>query len=106
MEEAAFLMAVQRIVGGVEVVRDLLGRRGMGLEEQIDEKPFNRRTFVADLVTARWCRARQFQPVQRRIAATPRSPAASPQACRKAACQFALNRDPHFAANSDPFVMM
>jgi hypothetical protein len=39
VEEAPLLMAVQRVIGGVEVENDLLGRRLVRLEEQVDEQP-------------------------------------------------------------------
>jgi hypothetical protein len=38
VEEPAFLAAVERIVGGVEVENDLLGRPSVRLEEQVDEQ--------------------------------------------------------------------
>ena len=42
MEEASFLLAMQRVVGGIEVQHDLLGRAGVGLQEQIDKQPLDR----------------------------------------------------------------
>ncbi len=36
MEEAAFLMPMQRIIGGIEVEDDLPGRPFVRIEEQID----------------------------------------------------------------------
>ena len=68
VEEPAFLMAVQRVVGGVEVEDDLLGRPCVRLEEEVDEQRLDRRRVVADLVVAGGDLARQFQPVQRRFA--------------------------------------
>jgi hypothetical protein len=53
VEEAALLMPVQRVIRGVQVENDLLGRRRMRLEEQVDEQPFDRRAVMADLVLAR-----------------------------------------------------
>ena len=41
VEEAAQLIAVDRVVGGVEVQHDLLRRHGVGLEEQVDEESFD-----------------------------------------------------------------
>ena len=38
VEEAAFLMAVQRVIGGVEIEDDLFGRAAMGLQKQIDQQ--------------------------------------------------------------------
>ena len=68
VKEAPFLLAMQRIVGGIEIERDLAGRRAMRLDEQIDEQPVHRLRVVADLVVPRRLRFRQFQPVQRRLA--------------------------------------
>ncbi len=69
MEEPAFLVAMQRIVGGVEVENDLLGRRLVRLEEKVDEQALDRRRVVADLVIA-VIRAERgmFQPVERALA--------------------------------------
>ena len=39
MAEAAFLMPVQGVVGGVEIEDDLAGRRLVRDEEEIDEQP-------------------------------------------------------------------
>ena len=64
VEEPALLLAVHRIVGGVEVEDDLGGRRRMRLHEQIDEQPLDRRPVVADLVVARRLRPTQLQTVQ------------------------------------------
>ena len=68
MEEAPFLLAMQRIIRGIEVEGDLGRRRPMRLEKQIDEQPVHCLRIVADLVVARRLRLRQFQPVQRRFA--------------------------------------
>jgi hypothetical protein len=68
MEEAAFLMAVQRIIGGVEVEDDLLGRRRVRFEEEVDEQTFDRRPVVADLVVARRSPRGVLEPVQRAFA--------------------------------------
>ena len=64
VEEPALLLAVHRIVGGVQVEDDLGGRRRMRLHEQIDEQPLDRRPVVADLVVARRLRPTQLQTVQ------------------------------------------
>jgi hypothetical protein len=50
VEEAALLMPVQRVVGGVEVQGDLRRRRRMGVEKQVDKQSLDRRRVVADLV--------------------------------------------------------
>ena len=49
VEEPAFLMAVQRIVRGIEIEDDLLRRLPMRVQEQIDEQRLDRRRIVADL---------------------------------------------------------
>jgi hypothetical protein len=65
MEEAAFLVAVQRVVGSVEVEDDLLWRLLVGFEEEIDEQAFDRGRIVAHLVIARRFGPAHLQPVQR-----------------------------------------
>ena len=52
VKEAAFLVAMQRIIRGVEVQDDLFGRRCVRLEKEVDEQAFNRRAIVSDLVVA------------------------------------------------------
>ncbi len=42
MEEPAFLVAMQRIVGGVEIERNLRRRLLVRIEEQIDEQRLDR----------------------------------------------------------------
>ena len=37
MKEAPFLLAMQRIIGGIEIEGDLARRRPMRLDKQIDE---------------------------------------------------------------------
>ncbi len=76
MKEPAFLMAVQRVVGRVEVENDLFGRLCVRLEEEVDEQGLDRRRIVADLVVARGDFARQFEPVERRFASHGRAVAA------------------------------
>ena len=68
VEEPALLMTVQRVIGGVEVERDLPGRPSVRLEEKVDEQSLDRRRLMADLLVAGWRRPRQLQPVQRRLA--------------------------------------
>ena len=68
VEEAAFLIAVQRVVRGVEVEDDLLGRPVVRLEQQVDEQGLDRRRLMCDLAVLRRRLARQFEPVQRRFA--------------------------------------
>ena len=64
MEEPAFLMAVQRIVGGVEVEDDLLRSLGMRVEEEIDEQALDSRCRVL-------FPARAAQSVRRRAVSFP-----------------------------------
>lgn len=61
-------MAVQGIVGGVEIQRDLRRRLAMGVEEQLDEQRLDGIRIVADPVIARGVRTAQVQPVQRGLA--------------------------------------
>ncbi len=69
VEEPILLLAVQRIVGRVEVDDDLLRRPPVRGQEQRDEPAPDRRRVVADLVIARRRpRRRVLQPVQRRLA--------------------------------------
>ena len=68
MEETAFLTAMQRVVGGVEIEGDLLRRSAMGLKEQIDQQGLDRRRVAADLMVAARLEPAQFEPVQRRLA--------------------------------------
>jgi len=56
-------MPVQRIVRGIEIKDDLLGRRLVRLQEQRDKQPFNRRRIMRDLVVTRRHIPAQFQPV-------------------------------------------
>ena len=52
VEEAALLVAVQRIVGRIEIEDDALGRRGMRLQEQRHEQALDPARIMADLVVA------------------------------------------------------
>ena len=63
-------MAVQRIVGRIQINDDLARRFWMSVKKKIDEQPLDRRSVVADLVIARrLARARRMlQPVQRALA--------------------------------------
>ena len=67
VEEPSFLLAVDRVVGGVEVEDDLTGRRLVRFCEQVDEQPLDRRGIVADLVIARRLRPAQLQPIDTRM---------------------------------------
>ncbi len=68
VEEAPLLVAVQRIVGGIEIEDDLLGRPRVRLQEQVDEQRSRSPPVVADLVIARRRKLAQLQPVERRLA--------------------------------------
>ena len=68
MEEATLLMAVQWVVGGVEIENDLLWRVAMRLQEQVDQQRLDHRPVVADLVIAGRKRPAELEPVQRRLA--------------------------------------
>jgi hypothetical protein len=68
VEEAALLMPVQRVVSGVQVENDLLGRPRVRLKKQVDEQPVDRRAVMADLVIARRLGRRVLEAVQRALA--------------------------------------
>jgi len=68
MQEAAFLVAVQGIVGRIEIEDDLLRRCLVGLEEQSDQQALDRRRVVANLVVARGPGRRVLESVQRALA--------------------------------------
>ena len=61
-------MAVQRIVGGVEIEGDLRRRRRMRRKKQVDKQALDRRRVIADLVITGRLLPAQFQPVERRFA--------------------------------------
>lgn len=77
MEKPAFLMAVQRVVGGVEVEHDLLRRPRMRRKEQLDEPPLDRRRIMADPEIARRLWPAQLQPIERAFAGHRRTIAAA-----------------------------
>src|SRR5271165_2844686 len=66
--EAAFLVAMQWIIGGIQIKDDLFRGLLVGVEEEVDEQAFDCCRIVADLVVSRRLGAAQFQPVQRRFA--------------------------------------
>ena len=69
MEEAALLMAVHRIVAGIQIEDDQFGRPLMRLQEQDDEQPLDRAGVVADLVVPIQRRGRRMlEPVQGALA--------------------------------------
>src|SRR6185437_13583864 len=67
VEEPSFLLAVQRIIGRIEIEDDLARRLLMRLQEQLDQQPLDRNRIVADLVIACRLQPAQLQPVQRRL---------------------------------------
>jgi hypothetical protein len=68
VEETLFLMAVQRVIGGVEVEGDLRRRHRMGIKKQVNKQPLDRRRVIADLVIAG-----RLRPAQYSIFSDPRS---------------------------------
>jgi hypothetical protein len=52
VEEAAFLVAVQRILRGVQVEDDFLRRFSMRLEEEVDKEAFDGAPVDGDLAVA------------------------------------------------------
>src|SRR3954465_3317294 len=64
MEEAALLMPVQRVIGGVKVEDDLPRRCAVRLQEQPHKEILNRFAIERDLVIARWLRPAQLEPVE------------------------------------------
>jgi hypothetical protein len=69
VEEAALLIAVDRIVRGVQIEDQPSGRFLPGLNEQADEQPFHGVFVHADFMVALSVRLRgMFQPVERGLA--------------------------------------
>ena len=68
MEEAAFLVAVQRVVGGVEIEDDPAWRRLVRVEEEVDEQALDRFAVMADFMVARGADRGVLEPVQRALA--------------------------------------
>jgi hypothetical protein len=71
LEKAAELIAVDGVVGGVEVENDLLRRRRMGFDKEVGQNLFHvgevgRDLFVAAVFIGPW--RREFQPVERTLA--------------------------------------
>ena len=80
VDEPALLLAMRRVVRGVEIEDDLRRRRCMGLQEQLDEQPLDRRTVMTDLVVSRRLLPAQLQPVQRALARQRRASSLPPSA--------------------------
>ena len=68
VEEAPLLMAMQRIVRGIQVQHDLRRWHPVRLQELLHEQRLDRRRPIADLVIRPRLRTAQLQPVQRRLA--------------------------------------
>ncbi len=68
VEEAAFLMPMPRVVGGIEVENDLFGWRPVRFEKESDEQPLDRRAVMADLVVTARSKRRMLEPVERALA--------------------------------------
>ncbi len=73
VEEPPLLLAVQRIIGRIEVENDLPRCALMRLHKQVDQKILDGHRIVADLVVARRLQLAQLQPVQRRLAGNRRA---------------------------------
>jgi hypothetical protein len=67
---------MQRIIGGIEIQRDLCRCLGVGIEEQIDEQGLNGRAIGGNAGIAGWLAAAEFEPVQRALAGQRRTVAA------------------------------
>src|SRR5450631_4271032 len=68
VEVAALLLAVKRIVGGVEVDLDADRRLAMGVEKDVDKQPLDRRAVMVELVVPVLADlVGMLQPVQRRL---------------------------------------
>ena len=66
VEEPAFLIAMDGVVGRVEIEDDALGRRRVGLEKEADEQPFHCALVHAQLAIAVFvCFWRVLKAVQR-----------------------------------------
>jgi hypothetical protein len=76
LQEPALLLSVQRIVGGIEIERDLAGRLGVGIQEQVHEQRLDRAGIDADPGIAAWLGTPVLQPVQRAFARQRRAIAA------------------------------
>jgi hypothetical protein len=59
---------VQRIIGGIEIKRDLRRRLGMGIEEQINKQRLDGRRIGGNPGIAGGLVAAEFEPVQRALA--------------------------------------
>ena len=81
VEEAAELVAVDRIVGGVEVEHDPVGRSAVGLEEEGHEEAFDIVGAAGDLLVPAvgvGSGGGQFEAVERALAGQRLAPVAVP----------------------------
>jgi hypothetical protein len=67
VEEPAFLMPMERIVGGIEIEDDTLGWRLVRLQEQRNQMRLDGLSVKSDLVIARQLLAAELERVQRRL---------------------------------------
>jgi hypothetical protein len=67
VEEAALLMAMERIVGRIEIENDLFGRSLVCLEEESDEQALDCCRIMPDLVVTARSRRRMLEPVERAL---------------------------------------
>jgi len=68
VEEPALLVAVQWVVGRVQVEHHPLGRHAMRVEEEIDQQTLDRRRIMGDLAVALRADRRMLEPVERALA--------------------------------------
>lgn len=76
-------MAVDRVVGAIEVESDLPRRHLVRLEEEVHEQALDRPAVVADLVVAAWRQRGLLEPVQGAFAGEWRA-----QSLRRASVRF------------------
>src|SRR5712675_1775148 len=68
VEVPALLLAVERIIGGVEVDLDADRRLGKGVKKDVDKQPLDRRAVMIELVVPVLADlVGMLQPVQRRL---------------------------------------
>src|SRR3954453_8610586 len=90
MEEPAFLLAMQRVIGGIEIQRDLCRSLGVGIEEQIDEQSLDGRGIGGNAGMAGWLVAAELEPVQRAFARQRRALLAPGRQLARKRCQHRI----------------
>ena len=75
VEEPSLLPAVHRIIGGVEIEHQLLGRLRVRVEEEVHEQRLDRRAVVGDPAVAVGFRGTVLEPVERALAGERRAAA-------------------------------